>query len=48
MLFGKLYLGTDESRKNYLNKLDDQRKSKTNNKEEEETDEPKNIQRGEQ
>ena len=45
MLFGKLYLGTDESRKNYLNKLDDQRKSKTNNKEEEDTDEPKNIQR---
>tara|TARA_Y100001968_G_scaffold77761_1_gene69032 strand:+ start:15937 stop:16848 length:912 start_codon:yes stop_codon:yes gene_type:complete len=45
MLFGKLYLGTDESRKNYLDKLDDQRKSKTSKNEEEDTDESKNIQR---
>jgi membrane protein insertase Oxa1/YidC/SpoIIIJ len=44
MIFGKLYFGTDESRKNYLNKLDDQIKSKTKNEEEEDTDEPKNIQ----
>jgi len=51
MLFGKLYLGTDESRKIYLDKLDDQNKSKDQNKKndnqnnEEETNESEDIQR---
>ena len=46
MLFGKLYFGTTDSRKIYLEKLSDQKNNKlTKDNNKEETDEPKNIQR---
>lgn len=50
MLFGKLYFGTEDSRKTYLEKLsaqknNDNNKLKTENNNKEETNEPQDIQR---